>query len=176
MNEFNPELYLLRIQKQKYKIATFPILVVVIGFFLHSSFQFAFLKYVSLAGLLGYIFVIMLHKVNKAVPPTCESSCILSPISGKISSIDSRSIEIIKSIFDPIDIRCASNDENNQSIWKDRKPKFFEENCQLPGKLIGMITGNANCFFDVPDNYKIEVVIGKKVIAGETILAKISEN
>ena len=176
MNEFNPEQYLLKIQKQKYKIAIFPILIVVISFFLHSSFQFTILKYVSLAGLLGYVFVIMLHKVNKAIPPVCENSCILSPISGKISSIDNNKVEIIKSIFDPIDIRYSNFSDKIDIIWKNKKPLFFEENCQLPGKLIGMIIGKSKCVLQLSDDCEIEVVIGKKIIAGETILAKMSES
>ncbi len=176
MNEFNPESYLLKIQKQKYKIAIFPILIVIISFFLHSSFQFTFLKYFSLAGLLGYVFVIMLHKVNKAVPPVCEQKHILSPISGKITSIQNNQIEIIKSIFDPIDIRYSSSSDKIDIIWKNRKPLFFEENCQLPGKLIGMIIGKSNCVLKLSDDYEIEVEDGQKIFAGETIMAKISEN
>jgi len=175
MNKFNPEQYLLKIQKQKYKIAILPILVVVIGFFFHSSFQFTFLKYVSLAGLLGYVFVIMLHKVNKAVPPVCEQKHILSPISGKITSIKNNKIEIEKSIFDPIDIRCSTSSDKIDIIWKNRKPKFFEENCQLPGKLIGMIIGKVNCILKLPDDYVIDVKEGQKLLAGETIMAKSSE-
>ncbi|RLC52865.1 MAG: hypothetical protein DRI23_01815 [Candidatus Cloacimonadota bacterium] len=176
MNEFNPESYLLKIQKQKYKIAIFPILIVIISFFLHSSFQFTFLKYFSLAGLLGYVFVLMLHKVNKTVPPVCEQKHLLSPISGKIASTNNNKIEIIKSIFDPIDIRCSTSSDKIDIIWKNKKPLFFEEHCQINGKLIGMLIGKVNCVLKLPDEYKIEVEDGQKVFAGETILARISDN
>ena len=39
-----------------------------------------------------------------------------------------------------------------------------------------MLIGKVNCVLKLPDEYKIEVEDGQKVFAGETILARISDN
>lgn len=171
MSEINPDQYLLRIQKQKYKIALFPILLVIAGFLLQTRFQIDLLKYISLAGLLGYVFIIMLHRVNKAVPPISEKSIVLAPISGKVTSLNNGSIEITKNAFAPIDLRCASMNDEIDISWKKGKFIFFEQNCRLPGKLIGMVAGRARCNCNFPDHFTVVVKSGDKLIAGESILA-----
>ena len=171
MNKINPDQYLLNIQKQKYKIAVFPILLVLAGFLLQNRFQIELSKYISLAGLLGYIFIVMLHRVNKAIPPISEEGVVFSPISGKISSLDNGMIEITKNAFNPIDLRCAFRSDEINISWKKGKFKFYEQNCILPGKLIGMVAGRATCICNFPDNFNVVVKTGEKVIAGESILA-----
>ena len=49
--------------------------------------------------------------------------------------------------------------------------KYFEDQPDLAGKLIGIIFSSANGFCRIPDDWKIEINIGEKVTAGETILA-----
>ncbi len=48
---------------------------------------------------------------------------------------------------------------------------YFEEQPTLTGKLIGVVSSSATCICKIPVDWKIEINIGNKVIAGETILA-----
>lgn len=171
MSKINPDNFLLKIQKQKYKAGFFPILLVVISFALNMMFQIEFLKYTSLLGLALYILVAMIYKVNKAVPPISDKEIILAPMSGKILNINNNSIIIKKSLFSSVDLRCSNTDGNKLIYWKHGKFLFFTKDDFIPGNLTGMVAGNAECEVNISENFQIEIEVGNKVTAGESILA-----
>ncbi len=169
MSNYTPSEYLTKIQKLKYKAAIFPILLVIISFGLNILFELDQVKYLSIIGLIWYIFIIIKFRIRNNYPPESETEIILSPIYGRIVKIEGNSITIKKGIFQSADIRYAG--QNIKVKIGSKKVNYFEERPTLVGKLIGMISSPAICICEVPEEWKIEINIGDKVVAGETILA-----
>jgi len=169
MLDYTPVEYLTKLQKLKYKAAIFPILLIAISFGLNIIFELDQAKYLSIIGLLWYIFIIMKFRVNRNHPPTTKNEIILSPIYGKITKIENNLITIKKGIFHSADLRYAG--QNIEVNIDSKHVKYFEDQPDLAGKLIGIIFSSANGFCRIPDDWKIEINIGEKVTAGETILA-----
>lgn len=169
MSNHTPVEYLAKIQKLKYKAAIFPILLVIISFGLNILFELDQVKYLSIIGLIWYIFIIIKFRVRRNYPPESESEIILSPIYGKIIEIEGSSITIKKGIFQSADIRYTG--QNIEVKIKSKKVNYFEEQTTLAGKLIGVISSSAICICEVPEDWKIEINIDDKIVAGETILA-----
>jgi hypothetical protein len=113
----------------------------------------------------------MRYRIKKQVPPKNSETAILSPIHGKIFQIDANRIKIKKHILEAADFRCSSR-ENVEIEFSKSKLFRFEDDYNVPGKLIGIIPHSAICIITIPENYKIEINPGEKVEAGETILAK----
>jgi len=169
MSEYTPIEYLTKIQKLKYKAALFPILLVFISFGFNMIFKIDQAKYLSIIGLIWYIFIIIQFRVRRNYPPENEKEIVLSPIYGKVTKIEDNSITIKKGYFQSADIRYAG--QNIEVNINSKKAIYFEEQYTLTGKLIGVITSSAICICKIPDDLKIEIDIGNKVVAGETILA-----
>ncbi|MCD4797221.1 MAG: hypothetical protein K8R49_08650 [Candidatus Cloacimonetes bacterium] len=168
IEKYNPTEYLIKLQKIKYRALIFPIGVIIISFGVYYIFRINFMKYFSIAGLIVYFFIIMLFHVKKTIPPQTENNVVLAPIFGKISEIKDRKVKIKKSLFQPADIRCA---ESGKEInITSSRIYWFEKKAALQGKLIGVIPANAECICEIPDEFDIEVKIGQKVEAGETII------
>lgn len=169
MSEYTPVKYLTKIQKLKYKAAIFPILLVVISFVLNMFFELDQAKYLSIIGLIWYIFIIIQFRVRRNYPPESETEIVLSPIYGRVSKIENNSITIKKGFFQSADIRYLG--QNIEVKIDSRKVIYFEEQPTLNGKLIGVVPSSAMCICKIPVGWKIEINIDDKVIAGETILA-----
>ncbi len=169
MSEYTPVEYLSNIQKLKYKAAIFPILLVFISFGLNLLFEIDQAKYLSVIGLIWYIFIIIQFRVRRNYPPESETKIVLSPIYGRVTKIENNSITIKKGVFQAADIRYSG--QNVELTIESKKVTYFEERPTLTGKLIGVITSSAIFICKIPDDWKIEINIDDKVIAGETILA-----
>ena len=169
MSEYTPIEYLTKIQKLKYKAAIFPILLVIISFGLNMIFEFDQAKYLSVIGLIWYIFIIIQFRVRRNYPPESETEIVLSPIYGKVTKIEGNSITIKKGLFHAADIRHSG--QNIEVIIKSKQVNYFEEQPSLAGRLIGVISSSGICICGIPEGWKIELNVGDKVAAGETILA-----
>ena len=169
--DYNPIEYLTKIQNLKYRTAMLPIIIVVVSFGINMIFKVDIVKYCALLGLIFYIFVMMCYRIKKQAPPEIPDTAILSPIHGKIFQIDANRIKIKKHILEAADLRCSSKENIEIEFSKSRLFRF-EDDCNMPGKLIGIIPHSVICTITIPENYKIEVSPGEKVEAGETILAK----
>ncbi|MFC1887473.1 hypothetical protein ACFLYK_01545 [Candidatus Cloacimonadota bacterium] len=172
MEKFNPTDYLLKIQKIKYKEAVIPILLVFSGFAINFINPYSFVKYLSLFGLLAFIFISLKYRVRKNIPPD-EKNIILSPVYGIVSDLDSSTgtLTISKGFFTPADYRCASINEEGLFQIKKGTLTLFETKCFLAGKLIGILPLNAVILCKLPPEFNLETVIGGKLIAGETVIA-----
>lgn len=171
LTDYNPIEYLTKIQSLKYRAATLPIIIVVVSFSINMIFKVDIVKYCALLGLIFYIFVLMCYRIKKQVPPENSDTAILSPIHGKIFQIDANTIKIKKHILEAADFRCSSR-ENVEIEFSKARLFRFENDCNMPGKLIGIFPYSVICIITIPKNYEIEVSLGEKVEAGETILAK----
>ncbi len=168
IEKYNPTEYLIKLQNIKYRALMFPILIIIISFGVYYIFRIDFVKYFSIAGLIAYFFIMMIFHVKKTVPPQTENDDVLAPIFGKVSEIKDRKITIKKSLFQPADIRCAAS--GKEINITSSRIYWFERNATLQGKLIGVVPSNAECIYEVPDEFDIEVKIGQKIEAGETII------
>jgi len=170
MSGLTPASYLSKVQKLKYKVAIFPILLVFISFIINMTFGIDQVKYLSVIGLVWYIIIIMKFRVKKAYPHKKENKILLSPIHGKIIKIEENSISIKRGIFDPADLRYSG--QEMEVDLSSNNIKYFEEEPEVPGKLIGIILSSGICKCSVPNDWEIVVRSGEKVSAGETILAE----
>ena len=169
MSKYTPIEYLTKIQKLKYKAAILPILLVIISFGLNMIYVIDLAKYFSVIGLFWYIFIIIQFRVTRNHPPEIEAEIILSPIYGKVTKIEDGFITIKKGLFQSADIRYAG--KNIEVKIKSKMMNYFEEQPSLSGRLIGIISSSAICICKISEDWKIEINIGDKVVAGETILA-----
>ncbi len=169
MVDYTPIEYLTKIQKLKYRAAILPVLLVIFSFGLNMIYEIDQAKYFSVIGLFWYILIIIQFRVTRNHPPEIEAEIILSPIYGKVTKIEDGFITIKKGLFQSADIRYAG--QNIQVKIKSKKVNYFEEQPSLSGRLIGVISSSAICICDIPEVWKIEINIGDKVVAGETILA-----
>ncbi|MCD6176913.1 MAG: hypothetical protein J7K29_03640 [Candidatus Cloacimonetes bacterium] len=169
MLEYTPIEYLTKIQKLKYKASIFPILLVIISFGLNMIFELDQAKYLSIIGLIWYILNIIRFRVRRNYPPENKNEIILSPIYGKVIKIENNLITIKKGLFQAADIRYSG--KNIVVKIKSEHINYFEDQPSLVGKLIGIISSSAICICEITNNYKIEINVGNKVVAGETILA-----
>ena len=169
MSKYTPIEYLTKIQKLKYKAAIFPILIVFISFGLNIIFKIDQAKYLSIIGLIWYIFIIIQFRVRRNYPPESVTGIVLSPIYGKVTKIEDNSIIIKKNFFQAADIRYSG--QNIEMKIKSTKVIYFEEQPTLTGKLIGVVLSSAICICKIPDDLKIEVDLDEQVVSGETILA-----
>ncbi len=168
IEKYNPTEYFVKLQNIKYRVLVFPILTIIISFGVYYIFRIDFVKYFSIAGLIAYFFIMMLFRVKRTIPPQTENNIILAPIFGKVSEIKDRKVIIKKSLFQPADIRCAAN--GKEINITSSRIYWFERNATLQGKLIGVVPSNAECICEVPDEFDIEVKVGQKIEAGETII------
>ncbi len=171
LTDYNPIEYLTKIQTLKYRAATLPIIIVVVSFGINMILKVDFVKYCALLGLIFYVFVLMRYRIKKQLPPENSDMALLSPLHGKIFQIDANQIKIKKNILEAADFRCSSS-ENLKIEFSKSRLFHFENDCNVPGKLIGIIPHSVICIITIPENYEIEVSPGEKVEAGETILAK----
>ncbi len=169
MLDYTPVEYLSKIQKLKYKTAVFPILLVIISFGSNLLFDIDQAKYLSVIGLIWYIFIIIQFRITRNFPPESETKIIISPIYGKVTKIEDGSITIKKGIFRSADIRYAG--QNIEVKIKSKQVNYFEDDPSLAGRLIGVISTPAICICEIPNDWKIKINIGDKIVAGETILA-----
>lgn len=169
MIEYTPVEYLTKIQKLKYKAAIYPILLVIISFGFNMIFEFDQAKYLSVIGLIWYILIIIQFRVRRNYPPESETNIVLSPIYGKVVKIEENSITIKKGFFQSADFRYSGQNIEVKIISK--QVNYFDEQAILIGKLIGIIPSSAICICEIPNDWKIEINTGDKVVAGESILA-----
>ena len=169
MLNYTPVEYLAKIQKLKYKAAVFPILLVIISFGTNLLFDIDQAKYLSVIGLIWYIFIIIQFRITRNYPPESETEIILSPIYGKVTKIEGGSITIKKGSFQSADFRYTG--QNIEVKIKSKQVTYFEDQPSLAGRLIGVISTSAICICEMPTDWKIEINVGDKVVAGETILA-----
>lgn len=169
MSDYTPVEYLSKIHKLKYKAAIFPILLVILSFGLNILFELDQVKYLSIIGLIWYILIIIKFRIRRNYPPESESEIVLSPIYGKVIKIEDSFITIKKGIFQSADIRYAG--QNIEVRIKSKRVSYFEEQPSLVGKLIGIVSSSAICICKIPKDWKIDIISGDKVVAGETILA-----
>ena len=167
---FNPTSVLKKIQKKKYTAAIIPIAAVFIGFILNSYLNLDIAKYLSLAGLVGYVLVLGLYRINLANPDN-DDEIILSPINGKVIDIHDGKIIIRKHWLQSSDIRLGSREDN--FFLKNIKGKihYLTDLSPKQGELIGVAPGLVIVEVSIPDQFKIIVEQGAAIEAGTTVLA-----
>jgi hypothetical protein len=171
-----PAVYLLKIQKMKYKFALIPFLMVISSFILSLHSNHPALKLISFAGLIGYLILTYLYRVKKIYhQPENSAACTLAPVNGKVISIDDNTIKIQKKYWQFSEIRNPA--KSIEPLFQfSPKVEQFEESSQIQGKLIGFAIGNVVCNLQIPKDETIQIQLGESVIAGVTILSAALEN
>ena len=174
MDKFNPAEYLTKIQKLKYTAATIPIVLVVLSFVFSIGTNSLYLKFISLIGFVLFIFVSGRYRIKKNIPPSFEKPVFLAPINGivRFINLEKKTIVIKKGFFQTSEIR--SNLQNLEVNIIARKISWFELSSDIQGKLVGIVPASAECTCNLPEDFKISVQVGQKVISGETIFGTIN--
>lgn len=167
--KYNPTHILKKVLTAKYKASILPVLVILINLFFFTGYRWS--VYLSLAAFLAFIYISIRYRVYNAVPPE-EEDAILSPIHGKVQSVDESTHTVIikKSPFHHADYR-ASGGEMEYELKAGIK-LIFEEDISRPGYLVGIIPTTAKCKCVLPAEYQLEVQQGEKLYAGESIIAR----
>ncbi|MDO9577613.1 MAG: hypothetical protein Q7J16_06980 [Candidatus Cloacimonadales bacterium] len=171
MDKLNPLNYINSIHKQKYLASLWPIILILITFIINHFYRVDEVKYIALFGLLWYMFVFVIFKINKAVLPEDISGCVLSPVNGRVTKIEGNKLIITKYFWQSVDIRNATVEQNIDILFHGKQPILWEDFSSEVGKLIGFKTGKLICEILLPDEFSISVSALQKVISGHTILA-----
>ncbi len=170
---YNPARVLQDIQKAKYKKVVIPIALVLISLFLQQYIVQA--KYLSVVGLLLYFYIsFVVYRISRNVPPETNREVMFSPIFGIVQSIDKNKITIKKSNFDHADFRLGISREKFE-IDCSVNLTILDKVSDVPGRLIGMMPGKGSLTCTLPEGFEFEVAIGTRLLAGETILAIMTE-
>ena len=181
-----------KVQVLKYKYALIPLVLVVGSFFLSNKLPQNIVQILSTTGLILYLMILFKFRLGR-VGIEMESNAILSPISGKIKSINEDNskveIKIVKNNFDSCAIRFTFADdewENNCLINQntDIKCEFSSEKILInkseqsrQALLAGFILQPTECLISFPkEKIKANVKIGDKCFAGRTTLGFYNEN
>lgn len=164
---YNPITVVSAIQKTKFKFAGIPILLVLISFV--GSYREAgeWTNYLALAGLILYLFVVMLFRLNRRLRYLDEQPSLVFPINGKIIELEPGKMIIAKKIFEPAEIRWAGQDFTLQSLAG--KIYIFEPECNTVGRMIGVAPFSAVCNLAVPEALAKKYKVGMKVEAGQAV-------
>lgn len=157
---------LLFIHKTKYRFAIIPLALVAGGFILDSALHVSWSRWVTLAGLIGYVVLQMAFRLRRSRPAQYDHPVVLSPLYGKITAVDGHQITIAKGLFHPADI-CASRAQFSRE-GMHVTPQADQEQ----GTLIGAIPGTKVLQCTIPEGFRIIVQPGTAVKAAETILAE----
>lgn len=171
LERFNPFEVISKIHSQKYKTAIIAFVLVATGFLLNLLLNISWAKYLTLFGLLVYIFILIIFKFNKIIPEITAGE-IVSPINGKIISISDNEIIIEKGIFSPAEFRIASEDPLFSLTCIKGKAFIYYEDQVIAGTLAGIVPGFATIKITIPPKYKIIVDSKIKCKSGITIIAK----
>lgn len=200
MRDCNPQQVLLAISRIKYRKALIPLIIVIGAFFIQMSSGNPNLRYLSLLGLIYYLFLLLIFRVNR-YPVEPDDTTVLSPVNGKVIKIESdESGEIIfinKNFLQAADIRFSTGDERpdhivvtetntetvkrNELSFTDNKNLtgwtlkgnsifFFPGTPVQQGVLTGIIPGNALCVYRLTPKITLRVKTSDKVEAGITVL------
>ncbi|MCB5230689.1 MAG: hypothetical protein WCX83_02335 [Candidatus Cloacimonas sp.] len=112
MNKYlNPTETIVTITKMKYKNAMVPLLLVVVSVGLDYFFAFEYSRYLSLFGLIVFLITLRVYRLNNVTNIT-SNNALVSPISGKVTSIEKTDTEIIvtinKNFHNTSDIRLSA--------------------------------------------------------------------
>lgn len=157
---------LLFIHKTKYRFAIIPLALVAGGFILDSTVHVGWSRWVTLAGLIGYVVVQMAFRLRRPLPRQHDHPVILSPLYGKVTAVDGHQITITKGLFHPADV-CASRAE-----FSTEGMHVTPQADQEQGSLIGVVPGAKALQCTIPQGFSIIVQPGTAVKAAETILAE----
>jgi hypothetical protein len=164
---YNPITVVSAIQKTKFKFAGIPILLVLISFIGSYKDAAEWTNYLALAGLILYLLVVMLFRVNRRLRYLDEQPSLVFPINGKIIELEPGRLSIAKKIFEPAEIRWAGQDFNLQSLAG--KIYIFDAECSTAGRLIGVAPFSAICQLAVPPTLAEKYKVGMKVQAGQAV-------
>lgn len=157
---------LLFIHKMKYRFAIIPMAFIAGGFALDSTLHVSWARWVTLAGLIGYVVVQMLFHLRRPRPKQYDHPVILSPVYGRVITMDGNRITISKGFLSPADV-CASLAEFDHAGMH-----IAAHDDEDQGTLIGVLPGAKVLHCVIPEGFNITVQPGAAVKAAETILAQ----
>lgn len=181
-----------KVQAIKYKYALVPLLLVVGSFFLSNKLPKEIVQILSVSGMLLYLMILFKFRIGH-VGIEIEPTAVVSPISGKITSIDENDsivkIKIEKNNLDPCGIRFTFDND----IWEGDSLINSKTNlsCEFSSKKIiknitdqstqGALAGfylfRTSCSVCLStDKIKANVKVGDKCFAGKTTLGFYNEN
>jgi hypothetical protein len=156
---------LLFIHKTKYRFAIIPLALVAGGFVLDSALHVSWSRWITLAGLVGYVVVQMAFRLRRPCPAQHDHPVVLSPLYGRVTAVDGNQITITKGLFHPADV-CASLAQF-ATVGMHVTTQSDEEQ----GVLIGAAPGRVVISCTIPAGFSIVVQPGAAVKAAETVLA-----
>ena len=180
---------LLKVVKVKYKTALPALLLVVFSVLGSEIFRFGFWKNISLVGLIWYVTVLVLYRVNREVYPEPNNHPV-SPINGKVTQLQDKlgqsEIVIKKTWLDKADVRLSLpgdtvsigrktiNTANStfEAGWTLQGTKLIPINIRTSNKsdLSGLVIGNSVCRYRLPQQMRPAIAVGNRLVAGETII------
>ncbi|HPY95850.1 MAG TPA: hypothetical protein PL063_01410 [Candidatus Cloacimonadota bacterium] len=183
MKELNPVDIINKIQKEKYKVLAYPIVVILVIFFLNMFYQISFLKYISIVAMAFYLFILWLYRIKTANIETNDLH-LLSPINGKIIDLkeqnDFNEITVLKGFFQPAEIRTMSHYDYVGQNKQCESPSFYIEGSlarqlhvnipHLQGELVGVAIGKCLAHINIPFSYELSIKINDTIVVGETII------
>ena len=193
MNERESTIILMKkVQAQKYKYALVPLILVVGSFFLSNKLPQEIVQILSVTGMILYLMILFKFRLGRGGIHN-DSNAILSPISGKVKSIEENdsivTIKIEKSNFDACGIRFTFEND----IWENDtivNPNT-NINCEfssnkiiknitdqsMQGNLAGFYLSKMSCIISIPlEKVKLNIKVGDKCFAGKTTLGFYNEN
>lgn len=185
-----------RIKRRQYKAQIIPVLIMALGismqYWLPGLF---FLNYpalaVTLIGIIWYLWNLSTHRYNNKVAIPSPDD-LLSPLEGKVlyirSNPDLNLINIRKSVFDVVELRCPHEDckleddqlklstpSGNISIrFNASRLEWLKKDEWTAGELIGLVYGKASCTISLPTALEPEIKEGSLVFAGASPITNVS--
>jgi len=175
LEDYNPYKYLRQAQTSKFKELLYPILLILASFILSYFLESDLLIFISLAGFIWYIYVSIRYRIHRIIPLEINSNIILAPINSRVIEIAGNKITLRKKWYYNCDLRTAAAFKLNLELTT-AKSVWFESENTLPGKLLGIVPRPAICELEIPDDFQIKINKGEKLIAGESVIAFITEN
>ncbi len=186
LEDFTPTTMLMQVQRLKYKLAIFPIALVVLGFVIFSYYENDYVKISSMVGLFLFLGIIYLHRVYRPMPPQ-ETGICLAPVHGTVVSIEGNKLTIEKKALNYVDIRSLmtgmSFTKINEVIYgfqgsdvqcelTGNHIHVFADEVTTQGRMKGATVGKCTASMIFPQGWTIDIATGEKVVAGETIIGR----
>ncbi len=184
-DDVTPIQYVIEAAKLKYKYASLPIFLIGVSFVSQMMFKIEEMKYLALPGIIFYLFVNLMLRVNRTLPEA--ESGIVSPVNGKVDKIEKNgnttSIYIKKGFLAKIDVRASVADslsvtadgfESGKVLFKVISGNFkkYENRSEKRSVALGFFFFAGRSCLEIKNCGDLEVKSGDKLISGVSVITK----